>query len=265
MYKWDAEDYHKSSSEQQKWARELILKLKLKGNERVLDVGCGDGKVAAELAQQVPDGSVVGIDNSEQLIRFAQMSFPPDRYPNLTFEPMEAKQLIFDAEFDVVFSNACLHWIIDHLPVLKGIKKSLKPSGRILLQMGGKGNAAKILEVLKPMIESGKWSSYFTNFSFPYAFYGSKEYKEWLEQVGLKSKRIELIPKHMVHKGKGGLVAWIRTTWLPYTQRVPEELREEFIEELVDKYIKINPLDSEGFVHVPMMRLEVEAVNDSRI
>ncbi len=131
--------------------------------------------------------------------------------------------------------------------------------------MGGKGNAAKILEVLEPMIESEKWSMYFTNFSFPYGFYGPEEYKEWLKQVGLKAKRIELIPKDMIHKGKEGLAAWIRTTWLPYTQRVPKELREEFIDELVDKYVEKHPLDSEGFVHVPMMRLEVEAENENRI
>lgn len=65
----------------------------------------------------------------------------------------------------------------------------------------------------------------------------------------------------MIQKGKEGLAAWIRTTWLPYTQRVPEELREEFIEELVDKYVENHPLDDEGYVHVPMMRLEVEAEN----
>jgi trans-aconitate methyltransferase len=261
MYKWDAEDYHKSSSEQQKWAKELILKLRLKGSERVLDIGCGDGKVTAEIAKLLPNGSVLGVDNSEEQIRFARNNFPSKKFPNIAFEIMDAKNLSFNGEFDVVFSNATLHWIIDHLPVLKGIKKSLKPSGKVLLQMGGRGNASKILEVLETMIKSKKWSRYFTNFTFPYGFYGTEEYKEWLEQVGLKVKRVELIPKDMIHKGKEGLAAWIRTTWLPYTQRIPEEMREKFIDELVDEYIKKHPLDNEGFVHVPMMRLEVEAEN----
>jgi trans-aconitate 2-methyltransferase len=265
MYKWDAEEYHKSSSEQQKWAQELILKLELKGSERVLDIGCGEGKVTAELAKLLSSGSVLGIDNSEEQIRFARKNFPSKKFPNIAFRMMDASNLSFNGEFDVVFSNATLHWVIDHLPVLKGIKKSLKPSGKILLQMGGRGNAAKILKVMEPMMKSKKWSKYFANFTFPYGFYGPEEYKDWLEQVGLKAKRVELIPKDMVQKGKEGLSAWVRTTWLPYTQRVPEDMREEFIKELVDKYVENHPLDKDGFVHVPMMRLEVEAENRNKI
>lgn len=265
MYKWDAEEYHKNSSEQLKWAKELILKLQLKGSERVLDIGCGDGKVTAEIAKLLPNGSVLGVDNSEEQILFARKSFPSDRFPNVAFQVMDVRNMSFDREFDVVFSNATLHWVIDHLPVLKGIKKSLKPSGRILLQMGGRGNAAKILEILEKMMKSRKWSGCFTNFSFPYGFYGPEEYKEWLEQAGLEAKRVELIPKDMIHKGKEGLAAWIRTTWLPYTQRVPEGLREEFIKELVDKYVEKHPLDNNGYVHVPMVRLEVEAENPASL
>ncbi len=261
MYEWDAEEYHKSSSEQQKWARELIFKLQLRGSERVLDIGCGDGKITAELAEKVPKGSVLGIDNSEEQIRFAQKKFPKEKFPNLSFMVLDARNMKFRAEFDVVFSNATLHWIIDHLTVLKGIKNSLKPNGKVLLQMGGRGNATKILEVMETMIKSKKWGRYFTNFTFPYGFYGPEEYREWLEQAGLKAKRVELIPKDMVQKGKEGLSAWIRTTWLPYTKRVPPELREKFIEELVDKYVEKRPLDNDGFVHVAMVRLEVEAEN----
>jgi trans-aconitate methyltransferase len=259
MFKWNAEDYHRSSSEQQKWAKELISKLQLKGSERVLDIGCGDGKVTAEIAKLLPRGSVLGIDNSEEQIRFSISNFPSERYPNLAFEKMDAKNLSYEAEFDVVFSNATLHWIDNHLPVLKGIKKSLKPSGRLLLQMGGRGNAAKILEVLKPMMESEAWSGYFKNFTFQYAFYGPEEYREWLKQVGLRAKRVEHIPKDMTQKGKKGLSAWIRTTWLPYTQKVPEELREVFIGGVVDRYVEDYPLDEQGLIHVAMVRLEVEA------
>ncbi|MDF1534055.1 MAG: methyltransferase domain-containing protein [Methanosarcinaceae archaeon] len=109
MYKWDAQDYSKSSSEQQKWAHELILKLALKGNERVLDIGCGDGKITAQIARRVPDGCVMGIDLFEEMINFATSNFPPDRYPNFSFEIRDASNLNFDHELDVVFSNAALH------------------------------------------------------------------------------------------------------------------------------------------------------------
>lgn len=201
----------------------------------------------------------MGIDSSQEMIRFAQENFPLDKFPNLSFKKIDVREMPFDNEFDVVFSNACLHWVIDHLPVLIKIKKSLKSGGRILIQMGGKGNAANIFEVLEEMFQNEKWGRFFNRFPFPYGCYGVEEYKQWLNEAGLKTIRVELIPKDMAHKGKEGLLGWIRTTWLPYIQRLPEELQEKFINELADRYIEKYPLDKAGFVHIAMMRLEVEA------
>lgn len=259
MHRWDAEDYNKSSSEQQKWARELIEKLGLKGDERVLDIGCGDGKVTAEISRRLPRGSVLGLDSSEEMIHFARRKFPSRRFPRLDFQIGDARSLIFDCEFDVVFSNATLHWIVGHMPVLEGIRRSLRSSGSALLQMGGKGNAQRVVKAAEAIQDDDKWSPYFAGFTFPYGFYGPEEYVDLLAKAGLKARRVELIPKDMVHKGKEGLSAWIRTTWLLYTCRVPEELRDDFIDELADTYIAENPPDPEGLVHVQMIRLEVEA------
>ena len=118
-YQWNAVDYAKSSSIQQQWARELIGKLKLKGSEKLLDIGSGDGKVSAEIASCLPNGSVVGIDSSEAMVALAQSKYSTDVFPNLRFQRGDASRLMFDNEFDVVFSNATLHWILDHKPVLQ--------------------------------------------------------------------------------------------------------------------------------------------------
>jgi len=260
-YQWDAGDYRESSSAQLQWALELLSTLQLKGNERVLDIGCGDGKITAEIAQRLSGGSVVGIDNSEEMINFSREKFSQETYPNLSFEVADAEHLSFEREFDVVFSNAALHWVRDHLKILQGIKKSLRPGGKILLQMGGKGNASKLFAVLDSMLVTERWRKFFRGFSFPYGFYCEDDYSMWLKQVGLKTQRVELIPKDMTQKGKDGLASWIRTTWLPYTQKVPEVLRDEFTREIVDRYSEKIPLDSEGLIHVSMMRLEVEATN----
>lgn len=237
MYKWDVRDYSRSSSEQQRWARELLEKLKLRGDEHVLGIGSGDGKVTAEIASQLTHGSIVGIDSSKDMVRFARDNFPRDKFTNLSFEIMDARELSFDANFDVVFSNATLHWVIDHRPVLMGIRRSLKPQGRILLQMGGKGNAKEVLKAMEGVMKQVKWRGYFTNFTFPYGFYRPKEYSSWLKRAGFDAKRVELIEKDMFHKGKDGLLAWVRTTWLPYTQRVPEKQRSQFIEDVADAYL----------------------------
>jgi len=262
-YTWNAKDYAKHSTTQQAWARELISKLKLNGHESVLDVGCGDGKVTAEIAGYVPGGIVVGVDSSKEMIELAHEGFTQDKYPNLSFQVLDARHLPFQEKFDVVFSNAALHWIKDHRPVIAGIQKSLKPGGRILLQMGGKGNAEAILSVLEEMMSENEWRQYFYDFAFSYGFYDLEEYMVWTSEAGLNPVRVELIPKDMSYDKRDGLTGWVRTTWLPYTERVPEERREEFITRLIDKYIEKYPLDSEGKVHVNMMRLEVEAIKNT--
>jgi len=102
-------------------------------------------------------------------------------------------------------------------------KCSLKNDGKVLMQFGGRGNAAAILEVVDGLISEVKWSGYFEGFRFPYGFFGPDEYRTWLERAGLSA------------------------------------LRMDFICEVVDRYIRVHPLDDEGNVHVGMVRLEVEA------
>lgn len=261
MYKWDPCDYNTQSLNQQQWAQELIQKLALKGNERILDIGCGDGKVTAQISRHVPSGFVVGIDSAESMILFAREKFPEVKYSNLAFQNVDAKELDFNGEFDIVFSNAALHWIIDHRPVLKGIKKSLRSPGKVLLQMGGTGNAVSIFEVLDKLLKDEKWSRFFKDFSFPYGFYSPEEYKVWLDEADLQIKRVEIIPKDMKLKGKEGLSGFIRSTWLSYTLRIPEDLRTEFIDSVTEKYLEEHNIDKKGIVHVEMVRLEVEAEN----
>lgn len=171
-YNWNAKDYERNSLAQQKWARELIEKLDLTGSEDVLDLGCGDGNVTAEIAELLSNGSVVGVDNSESMIDLATKNHLSNLYQNLSFKVMDASSISFDRRFDVVFSNAALHWIKNHKPVVEG---------------------------------------------------------------------------------------WIRTTWLPYIERVPEENRDKFINTISSKYVEREPEDSDGKVHVSMVRLEVEA------
>jgi trans-aconitate 2-methyltransferase len=259
-YQWNASDYEKNSSQQQLWARELIEKLKLRGDETLLDVGCGDGKVSAEIATQLPRGAVTGVDISEAMIALAQQRYPPQDFHNLRFQVEDASNLPFNEQFSVVFSNATLHWLTDHRAALSGIARSLRLSGKILLQMGGHGNAVDIVATLDKLIISPRWSDYFTDFSFPYGFFGPEEYCDWLRGAGLVPTRVELIPKDMTHTGKAGLAGWFRTTWLPYTQRVPEPSRDAFIDEFISAYLAEHPLDKAGNSHVKMVRLEVEAV-----
>ena len=258
-YNWNAQDYAKNSANQFQWAQELIPKLKLKGNEALLDIGCGDGKITAELAKCLTNGRVVGVDSSEKMITLAKTTFPTKEYPNLYFHVMDARNLTFKEEFDLAFSNAALHWIVDQKAVLSGVQRSLKPGGRLLFQMAGQGNAKDILSIINELVTMQPWRSYFCGMAFPYGFYNQEEYRTFLKEAGLVPIRVELFPKDMKHQGAEGLAGWVRTTWLPFTDRLPTELRPKFVDYVVNRYLELHPADADGTVHVGMMRIEAEA------
>jgi len=258
-YSWDADQYARNSAAQFSWAEELIGKLALRGDERILDLGCGDGKVTAELARRVPRGDVMGVDSSEDMVRKATEAFPPSSGLRLSFLRMDARELSFTEEFDVVFSSAVLHWVKDHGPVLSGVSRSLKPGGRLLFQMGGKGNGEEIFSVAADVVRTAGWEHHFRGFEFPWGFFGPQEYAPWLSRAGLVARRIELFPRDMRQKGRDGLLGWVRTTWMPYTERLPENLREQFLAQVADRYLEVHPLTQQGEAVVRMVRLEVEA------
>ena len=258
-YQWNSRDYERHSRSQQLWARELIDKLSLEGTETLLDIGCGDGKVTAEIAGLLSGGRVVGIDNSESMIDLATSRYPSAKYRNLDFKLMDASDLQFGPLFDVVFSNAALHWVKDHRPVVKSIYGCLKPGGRILLQMGGQGNARDLVQILETLMESPEYRAFFEGFEFPYGFHGVDYYEELLDETGFRHHRVQLIDKDMAHDGMAGLKGWIRTTWLPYTERLEDSARDKFIEKLAQNYVELKPPDGLGRIHVAMVRLEVEA------
>jgi trans-aconitate methyltransferase len=256
---WNPDDYHRHSSAQAGWARELIAKLDLSGDERVLDLGCGEGKVTAEIAAGLPSGSVLGLDLSGEMIAFARSIYPAEQYRNLRFVEGDMLDLPFDREFDVVFSNAALHWVPDHGRVFLGISRALRPGGRVLLQMGGRGNAAPVLALADEMITEEPWERYFSGPPPRYAFYGPEEERGRLAEAGLTPVRVELIDKDMVLNHLDGLMGWVRTTWHLYLDRLPEEARPAFVAEVANRYVERYP-SPDGRIHVPMVRLEIEAV-----
>ena len=260
--KWNAADYAANSAVQYSWARELISHLKLRGDERVLDVGCGDGKITAELARSVSEGQVIGVDSSPEMIRFACETFPAKTNPNLKFQTGDARGLESIGKFDLLFSNAALHWVEDHHAFLRGAAAVLKPGGRLMVSCGGKGNAHDVFLALRPEMRLARWRKFFRNISKPYFFYAPEDYEKWLPGFGFKSLRIKLEPKDAIYAGAEGFATWLRTTWLPYTQRVPGELREDFIAAVTARYLARHSADKAGLVHVRMVRLEIDAIKN---
>jgi trans-aconitate 2-methyltransferase len=257
---WNAADYAANSVVQQTWARELIAQLHLRGDEHLLDIGCGDGKVTAEIARALPRGLVTGIDASPQMIKFAKKTFPASKIPNLEFRVMDARKIKFAQRFDVIFSNAALHWVDDHEKILRGAASVLKSGGRLVISCGGQGNAQDVFVALRPEMRVNRWRDFFRRMPTPYFFYAPTDYEKWLPKFGFKINAIKLAPKDATYNGAKGFAMWLRTTWIPYVQRVPENLREQFISAVTERYVTKHPPDATGKVHVRMVRLEIDAV-----
>jgi ubiquinone/menaquinone biosynthesis C-methylase UbiE len=256
MDKWNAADYNRNSQNQYRWGMELIRQSRVKPGEKVLDLGCGDGKITAVIASIAGKWNVTGVDASKKMIKFAKSNFPD----GIEFIAEKGENIDFLREFDLIFSNACLHWIADQDRVIKGVYRALKPGGRIFFQMGGKGNAGVMNMIVDDMIKKREWSKYFKNFVPPYHFHSAAGYRKFLKTAGLKPVKIVLMPKMAKHDAGSGLAGWMRTTWFPYTNKIPLKLRDKFISQAVDSFIKSTRQCRKKEIDMKMIRLQVEAV-----
>jgi trans-aconitate methyltransferase len=259
MPHWNPDDYEKHSSAQKEWGGALIEKLHLCGEEQVLDIGCGDGGLTIMIAARLSRGKVTGIDLSSAMITHAQARYPPSEYPACHFACMDVRTMAYESVFDVAFSNAALHWVPEQDLCLEKVFRALKPGGRLLFQMGGYGNAAEFFAVARTLMAEDPWKQYFSGFSPTWRFLAGTEYITLLENAGFRPVRVELFPVDMVHADRQGLEGWIRTTWLPFLERLPASRKEEFITALADRYLASHPPDAEGRTRVKMVRLEAEA------
>jgi len=258
-YQWNPADYAQNSQGQERWARELLELAAIKADDRVLDIGCGDGRMTAEIARRAHQGRVIGVDRSAEMVEFASRTFPPAQYPNLSFRQTDARGLPFESEFTLVYSSAVLHWVREHQPVLAGIARSLRPGGRIVLQMGGKGNTMDVAGAFEECFRDLAWRHAAKGFEFPYSFYGAEEYRVWLEEAGLVPDAVELLDRDMVHPSRAAFTGWLRTAWLPFHAALQDGERDAFLETVTDCFIRQNPLDVRGQVHAHAVRLQVLA------
>ncbi|MGZ7124239.1 MAG: class I SAM-dependent methyltransferase [Halobacteriota archaeon] len=263
--KWDPEDYHKHSYPQYAFALGLVKRLELRGHERILDIGCGDGKITAELAARVSHGSVLGIDNSAEMILFAQNMFPRSVYPNLSFRLGDAVNLTFSQEFDVIVAFASLHWTADLATVLQGIKSSLAPGGRFAAQLMAKRftkqekSGSPLHQARREVMARPVWRPFFRGFKKQGSVYSADEYEKLLRDAGFTPYRVEFVTEDVTHPGKAALKGCARATWHRYTSRIPAEHRDAFLDEVVQRFIEQYPPDRGGQIHVHMKILEVEA------
>jgi len=185
-FEFDGEKYKQASKHQKSMGRDLISELELTGEEIILDLGCGDGVLSKELAQLVPRGRVVGVDASIGMIDTANKL----SCGNLTFLHMDINNINFDEEFDLVFSNATLHWLKNHTKLLKNIFRSLKPGGIARYNFAGDGNCANLFYVLKNTMDKQPFTAYFESFDWPWYMPKLDDYQKLVEKSDFSHKKI---------------------------------------------------------------------------
>jgi trans-aconitate methyltransferase len=261
MYTWNPSDYAQHSRGQESWARELLTLAELRPDDVVLDLGCGDGRISASIAQSVPRGRVVGVDLSAAMIAHATAQHCRPPVFNLSFAQADAAALPFVSEFSLVFSNAVLHWVQDQGAAVRGVARALRPGGRFVAQFGGHGNVADVIAAFEHVAHGPRWAGCRVSSSdkLPYRFHTAATYDRWLKEAGLEIQECRLVPKDMPHDNFSTFVGWLRTAWHPYTSAIPLEVRDEFLEDTARHYVAGHPPDEEGRVHVATVRLQVRA------
>lgn len=231
---WNSHDYSRQSTLQKTLAAENLARLELRGTERILDVGCGDGETTAAISRRVPDGSVLGIDPSSDMIAFAGKNHAG---PNLRFEIGDARRLPFHDEFDLVVSFYALHWVSEQDAALRAIRAALKPGGRTLLQFVPEGERPSIEDVIEETRKSSRWASYFEGFTKPYAHFTAEEYRALAEAAGLNVIRIDVEDRSWDFGSRDAFADFCRATFVAWTRCLPEEKWPAFINDALDRYL----------------------------
>jgi trans-aconitate 2-methyltransferase len=233
---WKADDYSRQSSLQEAMAGQILSLLELSGAERVLDVGCGDGKITARIAERVPRGSVLGVDPSRDMIAFASRHFSLSAGTNLRFEVGDAAHLPYQHEFDLVVSFNALHWVPDQESALRSIRAALRPEGRAILRFVPHGERKSLEDVIEDVRGSRTWSDAFHGFQRPYMHLAVEEYRALAQRSGFRVDDVRVRDEAWDFGTRDRFTAFCRATLVAWTSRLPEDRRDRFIDEVLDLY-----------------------------
>lgn len=217
---WDAELYESKHGFVWEAGADLVSLLDPKVNEQILDLGCGTGQLTAKIAGS--GAQVTGIDSSQPMVDQAKAN-----YPSLRFLVVDALDMSFDEQFDAVFSNAVLHWIPEAHRVISRVWHVLKPSGRFVAELGGKGNVQNIVTAMHLALEQQGLNS--AEELQPWYFPDAEEYRTLLEALGFDVQRVWLFPRPTPLLGSDGLRAWLEMFGRPFLQNLPRPKREAVV------------------------------------
>jgi trans-aconitate methyltransferase len=235
MSEWNASGYQAVSRLQEAMATEELARVKLGARDRVLDIGCGNGKITAAIAERIPEGSVVGVDPSRNMIDFAREHYA-STHSNLRFEYGDARALPYTNEFDRIVSFNAIHWVPEQAAVLRSIRAALKPDGKVLLRFVPDGPRKCLEDVIEDVCASPRWARYFEARQRPYVHPAPEAYRALAEQNGLKVLHIEVEDKVWDFDTRQAFVDFCHVTFAEWTRFLPEPEWVAFITQVLDRY-----------------------------
>ena len=221
---WDAELYEARHAFVWQFGESMIELLDPKAGERILDLGCGTGQLTHKMAER--GASVVGLDSSPEMVGQARQN-----YPNLHFVLQDAAAMEFQDEFDAVFSNAALHWMLDAAGVAGGMYRALRTGGRLVAEFGGRGCVQTIDGAVMNTI-----ARYSGCVPAPKRFFpGIGEYASLLEEQGFETRFAHLFDRPTPLEGEGGMENWIRQFSWFYFETLPAQEREQALKDVLEQ------------------------------
>jgi trans-aconitate 2-methyltransferase len=238
--KWDAGLYQDSSSLQFQLGLMAINKLNPRDPEQILDIGCGNGLLAIELAKKIPRGHITGIEASAEMFVKAVHNTASRQIGNIRFLNMNALDIRFENEFDAVFSNSAIHWIPD-LEIMYGlIFDALKPGGRIMIQTGLK-EINKLIETIIVILQVDRYRPYLAGHKLPWRFLSRDENIKILGEAGFTDIEVESYQGVHHFKTIHELSGYLESApMVPFLSHLPDNEKYGFKELFVQTYLKKN-------------------------
>lgn len=256
--------YFHNSEPQRQWAWHLLGTYRFTGNERILDFGCGDGKVTAEISHFVPKGSVLGVDLSPSMITFANRSFPSAAYSNLSFKAtdVDLNDQIFNEQYDLICSFCVFHLVANPTQVLSNLRKCLADNGKLLLVIPSGSNPALIqaaneaftkYQLKAPWVSKGVGTN-------SISMRTQEGCLKCLDDAGLEVIDLETLNTRVSFYNKQELMEWMMGTLIANWQ-VPLDKADIFFSEIIDRMIELDDevLDKDGVYHMKQSRFEITA------
>jgi trans-aconitate 2-methyltransferase len=231
---WDGTSYDRISAIQEGWGSEVLERVRLRGNELVLDAGCGSGRVTQMLARRLPRGRVIALDGSASMVAAAR-----ERLQATAGESAAAVEVLLgdllelelSEPLDAVISTATFHWIADHERLFGRLRTALRPGGQLVAQCGGEGNIEHLRARAATVLAHAPYAEHFEAWRAPWNYAGAQQTRERLLAAGFASARCWLTPAPSEPEDPREFLSTI--VLAPHVQQLPQELREPFMDEVM--------------------------------